>query len=138
MTIQNWMIMITRQNNKGDFVLHLSFLDGAGAPAAVPSHLEINLTTDLRAGVFRAEFLRDGACEHCKESGDGIDVFVALSRCFIGSGRMVIETVEHLPDQNFEGGERLVRSRRTLPVLLYEGPSDGGLVVVGQIALNEA
>ena len=87
------------------------------------------------AGSFVAEFNSEGTCTRCKRTPGGINVFVSLSRNYIGAGRMIIETVSYIQDENFPGGERRISSKTSTSVFLWDGPSDDDLVVSGTIIL---
>ena len=46
-----------------------------------------------------------------------------------------METVSVVPDKDFDGGEKRVASKVSTPVLLWDGPSDGDMLVTGTIIL---
>lgn len=128
--------MITqRQNKHGDFILQLSFMDRDGGLIDPPQRLDIKLTTDQKAGVFVAEYRTDGNCTRCKRSSGGIDVFVSLSRNYIGAGRILLETISYLEDDSFPEGERRVASKIPTHVMLWDGPSDSDVQITGIIVL---
>lgn len=136
MMIQNLKTMNTqRQNKRGDFVFHIIFRNREGVATEPPAFLEIRLMTEESAGAFAAEYREGGPCTRCRKATDGIDVFVSLSRAPIGGGRMLLETVSHIEDPNFEGGEKRIVSRIYTPVFLWDGPSDGDTVISGTIIL---
>jgi hypothetical protein len=126
---------IHHQNKHGDFVFSLAFMDQDGKTVEPPRRLDIRLTTPERAGTFVAEFNSEGTCTRCKKVPGGINVFVSLSRNYIGAGRMIVETVSYIQDENFPGGERRGLSKTSTPVFLWDGPSDGDLVITGTIVL---
>lgn len=128
--------MIThRQNKRGDFVFRLTFRNQAGEAVNPPQRVDIRLTTPENAGTFEAHYLADGTCVRCKGVPEGIDVFVALSRQYIGAGRMLLETVSFVRDEDFDDGEKRTVSKTSTPVLLWNGPSDGDILVNGSIIL---
>lgn len=124
-----------RQNKRGDFVFRMTFQNQAGETVEPPQRVDIRFTTEEKAGTFDARFLSDGSCLRCKRVPEGIDVFVALSRQYIGAGRMLMETVSIVPDKDFDGGEKRVASKVSTSVLLWDGPSDGDMLVTGTIIL---
>ena len=123
------------QNKNGDYVFHLSFQGKDGNPIVPPQALDIRLSTDGGNTYFTAQFRADGNSSGCKMASDGIDVFVALSRNPIGTGRLMLETVSHIQDDNFPDGERRVSSKVSTPVVLWDGPSDGDINIHGTIIL---
>lgn len=128
--------MITqRQNKHGDFILHLDFKDKDGGLINPPQRLDVRLTTEQKAGAFVAEYRSDGSCTRCKRSPGGIDVFVSLSRNYIGAGRILLETISYLEDDSFPEGERRVASKTSTPVVLWDGPSDSDVQITGTIVL---
>ena len=126
---------IQRQNKHGDFILYLAFKGKDGGPIDPPQRLDIRLTTEQGAGAFVAKYISDGECSGCKRSTDGIDVFVSLSRNYIGAGRMLLETISYLQDDSFPDGERRVASKTSTYVMLWDGPSDSDIQITGTIVL---
>lgn len=126
---------IQHQNKRGDFVYRLSFTDQNGNTVDPPRRLSIKLTTAEGVGSFVAEYKDGGDCTRCKRVSGGIDVFVSLSRQYIGAGRMILETVSFLQDERFDGGEKRVASKSSTSVVLWDGASDNDSIVTGTIIL---
>lgn len=122
-----------RQNKNGDFIYHINFLDENGEKTAAPDRATIILSTECGPGTFVAKFQKDGKCYGCKESGDGVDVFVSLSRNPIGSGRMLAEVIVHKQVEGFASGTQNLPTKTTTDVLLWDGPSDNTFTVEGRI-----
>lgn len=125
--------MTQMQNKDGDFILRVNFLDSNNAPAQIPDTVEIRISADRGTGVFEAVYQADGECKNCRLAESGVDVFVSLSRNPIGKGRIIVETISHIHDDSFPSGERLQRSVASTSVFLWDGASDGGICVTGQI-----
>lgn len=128
-------MIIQRQNKRGDFVFRLAFKEQNGNTVEPPHRLSIKLTTDEEAGSFVAEYKDDGDCTRCKRVPEGIDIFVSLSRQYIGAGRMILETVSYLQDERFDGGEKRIASKSYTSVVLWDGASDNDSIITGTIIL---
>lgn len=126
-----------RQNKNGDFVYHIDFINAAGNVAPVPSSATIELSTENGRSSYKAEFKKDGESSGCKRSGDGLDVFIPLSRTPIGSGRMLAKITIHRESEDFPSGIQNICIKTTTNVLLWDGSSDDAISIQGEIILAE-
>lgn len=131
-TLEN--MSLHRQNKNGDFVYHINFLDEDGHVSGVPENVSIEFSTESGHDSFTAERHAD-ACSGCKVSGDGLDVFIPLSRRPIGAGRMLAKITVRRASEDFPSGVQNVCVKTTTNVLLWDGNSDGAPTIEGNVIL---
>lgn len=124
-----------RQNKNGDFIYHVKFVDKNGSAAGVPDSVTIELSTEAGRDAFTAKYDAQGKSSGCKASGDGLDIFVPLSRHPIGSGRMLVKTTVHIPMDGFSSGTQNICMKTTSDVLLWDGNSDGSMSIEGSVVI---
>ena len=132
-TLENMSLL--RQNKNGDFIFHINFLDAEGKTAEVPKDVTIELSTESGPDSFTAEFKDGGDCSGCKRAGDGLDIFVPLSRHPIGSGRMLVKITVHQSSDGFPSGTQNICTTTTTGVLLWDGNSDGAITIAGNVVI---
>lgn len=125
-----------RQNKNGDFIFHVDFIDGKGNVAAVPENVTIELSTEFGQETFTATVSKEKS-SGCKRSGDGLDIFVPLSRHPIGTGRMIAKIIRQLAAEDFPDGIQRLCEKVTTNVLLWDGNSDGATTIKGNVVLAE-
>lgn len=126
-----------RQNKNGDFVYHIDFINAAGNVTSVPDSATIELSTESGRASFTAEFNNEGESTGCRKSGDGLDVFVPLSRTPIGTGRMLAKITVHRASEDFPSGIQNICIKTTTNVLLWDGSSDDAISIQGEVVLAE-
>lgn len=134
-TLEN--MSLHRQNKNGDFVYHVQFIDGNGEASTVPSKVTIELSTETGKGSFVAEYDAEGESSGCRKSGDGLDLFIPLSRTPIGTGRMLAKITAHIHRDGFSSNEQNICTKTTTNVLLWDGPSDGAISIEGSVSMPE-
>lgn len=132
-TLEN--MSLHRQNKNGDFVYHINFLDADGHVSGVPENVSIEFSTESGHDSFTAERHAGGTCSGCKVSGDGLDVFIPLSRRPIGAGRMLAKTTVRRTSEDFPSGVQNICVKTTTNVLLWDGNSDGAPTIEGNVVL---
>lgn len=124
-----------RQNKNGDFVYHVD-LRIPGFASSLPDKITIELSTDTGSGVFVAKYDAEGKSSNCRVAGEGLDIFVSLSRNPIGTGRMNIKTTIHVPFEGFSTGTQNICTKTTTNVLLWDGPSDDTFTIEGTVIIR--
>ena len=117
--------MATRINHLSDFTLYETFTR-FDKPVAVPERLRITYFTETGfPRCFVAE--RNGSeFRNCALSPDGntLQVYIALSRHYIGTGPVKKIITEILDSPVFPDGERRVNAPSDTSVILWSGTSD--------------
>lgn len=107
-----------------------------GFASSLPDKITIELSTDTGQGVFVAKYDAEGKSSNCRVAGEGLDIFVSLSRNPIGTGRMNIKTTIHVPFEGFSAGTQNICTKTTTNVLLWDGPSDGTFTIEGTVIIR--
>lgn len=127
-TLEN--MSLHRQNKNGDFVYHVDF-HFPGSANILPDKITVELSTEAGPGVFVATYDAEEKSSNCRASGEGLDIFVSLSRNPIGTGRMLIKVTTHVPFEGFSTNTQNICTKTTTNVILWDGPSDGAFTVEG-------
>lgn len=124
-----------RQNKDSDFVYRMVFQDKDGNAPVIPGKVTVVFSTEAGQGSFTAKYNPSGECSGCRKADGGLDVFLPLSRCPIGKGRLIITTTIEIPGEEFPDGVRYVRTKTTTDILLWDGATDGSFSVTGSVVL---
>lgn len=130
--------MATRINHLSDFTLYETFTR-FDKPVAVPERLRITYFTDTGfPRCFVAE--RNGSeFRNCALSPDGntLQVYIALSRHYIGTGPVKKIITEILDSPVFPDGERRVNAPSDTSVILWSGTSDTSIDASDESVLQD-
>lgn len=130
--------MATRINHHSDFIIYEKFTR-YDRPVAVPERLRIVYFTETGfPRCFVAE--RNGSeFRNCSLSPDGntLQVYVALSRHYIGTGPVKKIITETLDDPVFPDGERRVDSVSGTSFTLWSGNSDTSIEAADESVLQD-
>lgn len=134
-----------RQNHKSDFTIVEYFRekDSSGniIDRPVPDRVRLEFLTLSNKGRFIAE-RRGTDYVNCALGSDGksLEVFIPLSRCYLGTGELRVIMTEYIDDQDFPDGIKEVKTTANCGVLLWRGNSgvyssiDSGIGGDGQIS----
>ena len=117
-----------RQNHQSDFTIVEYFREvnssGIVVDRAVPERVRLEFLTLSNKGRFLAE-RRGPVFENCalSDDGKGLEVYIPLSQCYLGTGELMVIMTEYLDDTNFPNGIREKKTTGKCGVLLWRGNS---------------
>ena len=117
-----------RQNHQSDFTIVEYFREvnssGIVVDRAVPERVRLEFLTLINKGRFLAE-RRGPVFENCalSDDGKGLEVYIPLSQCYLGTGELMVIMTEYLDDTNFPNGIREKKTTGKCGVLLWRGNS---------------
>ncbi len=128
-----------RQNHRSDFSIVEYFRDkdsdGKTRVRPVPERVRLEFLTHSNTGRFIAERNGDSFI-NCAlgEDGESLEVFITLSRCYLGTGELRVIVTEYIEDTNFPNGIKEDVKTCNCGVLLWRGNSGVYSSIDGDIA----